>query len=896
MDKTAIRNFAVWARNKLISDVAYRAGLMGITADGIADKLPQSTNSVQFYDIGASEPYQITGKEIAQRSNLAFLIKRKAKSSDYGTAYSSVIEEVAYTWFNRLIAVRFMEVNDYLPSHVRVLSSESGKIEPDIVTSPFDVDLGIDETESSKILELKQNNESDELFRMLFIKQCNKLSEILPRLFEKTDDYTELLFNCSYVDQEGIVYRLTHDIPEEDFDINRGGQVEIIGWLYQYYNAELKDDTFALLKKSVKITKERIPSATQLFTPDWIVRYMVENSLGRLWTDGHANTSLQLRGNWKYYLEEAEQEPDVQSQLNDIRKEYAKLRPEDIKLIDPCMGSGHILVYAFDVLMQIYESEGYNQRDAAVQILDNNIFGLDIDDRAAQLTYFAVMMKARQYNRRILDGTQDCHVLAIQESNGMSTLQTYMAPLGDLSDAALRLINAYNDAKEYGSILNVPLTLEEIDALESRLEEIRSNRSNDVEELMVEALLLDEFPPLLEQARIMVRKYDVVVTNPPYMGAANMNAKLSAFLKNNYPISKSDMSTVCMECGLKMCNENGFMAMINIPVWMFISSYEKLRENLFSRNRIVSLVYPGRGVFGSDFGTVCFVINNKNTHGYVGKYHKLFDKQSSVESVEEKEKKFLRSEGVYYFDQNNVFSIPGYPLAFWISQPLLNSFSGKTIKDYGYAGIGMRTGDNNRFLRLWFEISLPKMGLAIVDAATANSLNAKWIPYNKGGDYRKWYGNNTYVVNWYANGSEIKENTKKVYPELGDNLGWKISNEKYYFKKGITWTGVTMADFSCRLYPCGFIFDSGANGLFIDDERMELYIAAYLNCKVANDVLRMINPTVNTGAGTVNSVPVIVNDDIIDEIDNLATENKLISKKDWDSFETSWDFKKHPLI
>ncbi len=889
MDKTAIRNFAIWARNKLISDVAYRAGLMGITADGIADKLPQSTNSVQFYDIGTSEPYKITGNKIAQRSNLANLIKHKAKSSDYATAYTSIIEEVAYTWFNRLIAVRFMEVNDYLPSHIRALSSENGKIEPDIVTNPFDADLGLTDTESSKILEFKQNNESDELFKLLFIKQCNKLSEILPRLFEKTDDYTELLFNCSYVDQEGIVYRLTHDIPEEDFDIERGGQVEIIGWLYQYYNAELKDDTFALLKKNVKITKERIPSATQLFTPDWIVRYMVENSLGRLWTEGHANTSSQLRGNWKYYLEEAEQEPEVQVQLNDIRNEYAKLRPEDIKLIDPCMGSGHILVYAFDVLMQIYESEGYSQRDSAVQILENNIFGLDIDDRAAQLAYFAVMMKARQYNRRILDGTHDCHVLAIQESNGMSNLQAHLAPFGNLGDTAARLINAYNDAKEYGSILNVSLTLEEIDSLDKRLEEIINNRNEDVEEFMLEALLLNDFLPLLAQARIMVQKYDVVVTNPPYMGSNNMNPNLSAYVKEYYPDGKSDLFSVFIEVCDKMSKENGFQSMITQHSWMFLASFEELRNKILTRNTI-NMVHLGARAFDEISGevvqTTSFVICKSDINGYLSRYMRLV---SGVNETD-KERLFLNNpELIYVFNARDAKMISGAPVAYWISERAKEDFNNTPMGNILSAKQGLATGDNERFIRVWNEIAFNKICFCARSRNDAITSHKMWFPFNKGGDYRKWYGNRSSVVNWANDGNQIRNNL--------DDKGKQKSrpqNINYYFRESIACSAIA-ADTSYRLYPEGGIPDVNLRGIYIGDSS-RWYVLGLLNSIIVEVFNQILNPTLALNANDIERIPYIECAEKKEKVSLIVKECIEISKCDWDSVETSWDFKKHPLI
>ena len=433
MDKTAIKNFSIWARNKLIADITYKAGLLGVTEEGIKEALPQSTQEAEFFDIGTKEPYAIHGEEIKQRKELVAAIKRKAEQLAFKDAYRNVIEEVAYTWFNRLIAIRFMEVNDYMPSHIRVLSSESGtKLEPALVTTPFDAEIEFTQAETEKIMQLKQDNQVDALFRMLFVKQCNALNAYLPKLFEKTSDYTELLLNVSVTDQDGIVYHLTHDIKEDDFNIsNMGedgkptGQVEIIGWMYQYYNTEPKDEAFALLKKNVKITKERIPAATQLFTPDWIVRYMVENSVGRLWLEGHENDSL--KSEWKYYLDEAEQEADVEEQLKAIREEYKNIKPEEIKVIDPCMGSGHILVYAFDVLMQIYESYGYSQRDAAKSIVENNIYGLDIDDRAFQLAYFAIMMKARSYNRRFLTLGIEPNLCAIQESNGLQ----YDRDMGD---------------------------------------------------------------------------------------------------------------------------------------------------------------------------------------------------------------------------------------------------------------------------------------------------------------------------------------------------------------------------------------------------------------------------------------------------------------------------------
>lgn len=622
MNKTAIKNFAIWARNKLIADISYRARLMGITEEGIADALPQSTGDTEFYDIGAAKPYAITGDAIRQRKKLVKVIRTKEAETDYNTAYQYIIEEVTYTWFNRLIAVRFMEINDYLPSHIRVLSSESGKLEPDLVTTPFDAGLSFTAEEENELMQLKQDNKMDEAFRLLFIKQCNALNESLPILFEKTKDYTELLLNLSIVDQEGVVYHLVHDIPEDDFNVERGGQVEIIGWLYQYYNTEPKAAAFA---KNGKIIKEEIPAVTQLFTPDWIVRYMVENSLGRLWLEGHPDSNL--KENWKYYLNEAEQEPEVQVKLAEIRKEYAVLTPEDIKLIDPCMGSGHILVYAFDVLMQIYTSVGYSEREAARCILEHNIYGLDIDDRAQQLAYFAVMMKARQYNRRILNGENTCHVYSIQESNNVNRdhLKYFGAGLSDLEKNLAKmqiegLLDTLIDAKEYGSILEVEDYNWEL--LRRFVTDLDVAGQISMDSFGIEDTV-EQLLKLIDIGETMAQKYWVTVTNPPYAGTSNLSAKVNNFVKKYYPDSKSDLFAVFIERCHAMTKKNGFQAMITQQAWMFINSYMKLRGSIFAFD-IVNMAHLGAKAFeeigGEVVQTTSFVLRTAKTNSYIGVY------------------------------------------------------------------------------------------------------------------------------------------------------------------------------------------------------------------------------------------------------------------------------------
>lgn len=641
MNKTAIKNFAIWARNKLIADISYRARLMGITEEGIADALPQSTGDTEFYDIGAAKPYAITGDAIRQRKKLVKVIRTKEAETDYNTAYQYIIEEVTYTWFNRLIAVRFMEINDYLPSHIRVLSSESGKLEPDLVTTPFDAGLSFTAEEENELMQLKQDNKMDEAFRLLFIKQCNALNESLPILFEKTKDYTELLLNLSIVDQEGVVYHLVHDIPEDDFNVERGGQVEIIGWLYQYYNTEPKAAAFA---KNGKIIKEEIPAVTQLFTPDWIVRYMVENSLGRLWLEGHPDSNL--KENWKYYLNEAEQEPEVQVKLAEIRKEYAVLTPEDIKLIDPCMGSGHILVYAFDVLMQIYTSVGYSEREAARCILEHNIYGLDIDDRAQQLAYFAVMMKARQYNRRILNGENTCHVYSIQESNNVNRdhLKYFGAGLSDLEKNLAKmqiegLLDTLIDAKEYGSILEVEDYNWEL--LRRFVTDLDVAGQISMDSFGIEDTV-EQLLKLIDIGETMAQKYWVTVTNPPYAGTSNLSAKVNNFVKKYYPDSKSDLFAVFIERCHAMTKKNGFQAMITQQAWMFINSYMKLRGSIFAFD-IVNMAHLGAKAFeeigGEVVQTTSFVLRTAKTNSYIGVYERLVDELSP----KDKESTFIMS-------------------------------------------------------------------------------------------------------------------------------------------------------------------------------------------------------------------------------------------------------------
>lgn len=891
MNKTAIKNFAIWARNKLIADVSYDARLIGITEDGIAKPLPQSFGGTQFFDIGTAEPYSISGEAVRQLDKLIEVIQQKEKDTDYKTAYQYVIEEVAYTWFNRLIAIRFMEVNDYLPSHIRVLSSESGKLEPDLVTTPFDAELPFTAEEEAQIFQLKQDNKLDEVFRILFLKQCNALNEILPALFEKTKNYTELLLSLSVIDQDGVVYHLIHDIPEDDFNIERGGQVEIIGWLYQYYNTEPKAAAFA---KNGKITKEEIPAVTQLFTPDWIVRYMVENSLGRLWVEGHPECDL--KENWKYYLEEAQQEPEVQAKLSEIRKEYAALNPEDIKLIDPCMGSGHILVYAFDVLMQIYESAGYSQRDAAKSILEHNIYGLDIDDRAYQLAYFAVMMKARQYNRRILNGENTCYVYAIQESNSINRahLKYFGAGLDDIEKNAAKmqlegLMDTLTDAKEYGSILNVEgynwELLRRFVAAEDTDGQI-SMDSVGVEDTA------EQLNRLVDIGETMARKYWVTITNPPYAAISNLSPKVNDFVKANYPDSKVDLFAVFIErCGL-MTRVSGYQAMITQHAWMFLASYENLRDKLLNKE-LINLAHLGPHAFDEINGEVVQTSSFVFCNDFFSNYNSTFVQLVGGKNEAAKAAMFISGEHRFNKTNEQLREIQGAPYtAYWASDVVLSAFKkSHLVGDVSEPRVGMATANNDRFIRLWFEVNRNKFGINISSRKEAVESRKKWFPFAKGGEQRKWYGNNDTVVNWENDGFEI-QNFKD---EKTGRIRSHNYNLDYIFSSALTWTVIGTEKTSFRFCPVGFLYSNSGYGLFCNNEKTKYYLLGFMNSKIAASLLKILSPSMGFESGYLRKLPLIESD----SLDSIVERVKHCidgSNAEWDSFEVSWDFKKHPLL
>lgn len=841
MNKNVIKKFAMEARRDLISRVSQRALKYGISEQEVGNPNDDSAGG-----------YLFSPTEKIQRAALIAQIKAKG--------YEQVMEEVAYTWFNRFCALRFMEVNGYLPSRVRVFTDENNTFKPQILTEAIHLEL--DDLNMEKVYAYKEANANDELYKYLLITQCNALSSLLPGMFQKISDYTELLFPDNLLREGSVIQQMIELIPEEDWQ----DQVQIIGWLYQYYNSEKKDEVFADLKKNIKITKEKIPAVTQLFTPDWIVRYMVENSLGRLWLEGHPND--ELKSKWKYYLEEAEQKPEVQEKLEEIRKESATLTPDQLKVIDPCSGSGHILAYIFDVLMQIYESYGYTTREAVASIVKNNIFGLDIDERAAQLAYFAVMMKARQYDRRFLSRGIQPNVYAIVESNPIdsNTVDYFCNGDPNLGKAVKTIISELHDAKEYGSILTV--TPQDWSHMYNRFAEIE--KDTDVSREMA----LGEFLPLVQVAEVLARKYDVVVTNPPYMGSSSASAKLSSYVKKYYPDSKSDMFAVFIErCG-QMNKKNGYYAMITQHGWMFLSSFEKLRQKLLSKD-IINMAHLGARAFeeigGEVVQTTSFVMRESYITDYKGIYCRLIEPTTQ----HGKEEMFLKGENRYTADQTNFSKIPGSPVAYWVSTALISNFEiNHSVAEVAEGKVGLQTGNNDLFLRFWFELEQSEITFR------ANK-SYKWYPYNKGGSFRRWYGNNEYILNWENDGSEIRA-YKGAFPR----------NTQYYFQAGLTWSDVATGLISMRKMPVGFAFDTCAPCLFTKDKTIETSLLAFFNTKVAQKYMDLMSPTMHYTCGILVNVPFIVSEE---NISDMVHKCILSSQSDWDSFETSWDFKRHPL-
>lgn len=874
MDKNKIKSFAVWARRKMIESVTEKAERIGITQDKI-----EEVEQVQGGFKLGEETFYLSVKH---RNALIHEIDEKG--------FEEVMEEAAYTWFNRFMGLRYMEVNDYLPSGIRILSSSvEGKVEPDVLSKVSEIieELSLNSEEIYELLDSGTTSDREKAYRIILVKQCNELGKIIPQMFEKISDYTELLLPDNLLEEGSVIRKMVEDIEESDWK----EEVEIIGWMYQYYISEKKDEVFAALKKNVKITKENIPAATQLFTPKWIVKYMVENSLGRLWLEGHPNAELQSE--WKYYLEEAEQEQEVEEELQKIREEHSKLTPEDIKVLDPCMGSGHILVYAFDVLYEIYKTAGYSEREIPKLILQNNLYGLDIDDRAAQLASFALIMKARHYNRRLFREIEredlELNLCSIQESNEITdeAIDYFANGNEELKNDVKYLVDVFTDAKEYGSILEVKAV--DFGAIKQRLKEVK-----DEDNLMFgdyRKIVLDNLPVLIKQGEIMSKLYEVCVTNPPYMNQKGMNNNLIEYSKKCFKDSKKDLFSMFIEKGIKNVNKNCYSCMVTMQSWMFLSAFEALREKIICEKDIVNLMHMENMVMGIAFGTAVSNLRNSNINKFKGTYNKI--KYKDIEGDEPIEFPVLNN---VYVERSteNFKSIPGMPIAYWINQKIIDSFNMDSAGKYADFKHGMSTSDNNRFLRLWFEVSINNTQFNA--KSKGDTLDRKWYPYLKGGSYRKWYGNNEYLVNWKDDGLEIKEISNKKYPYLKGNLDFVLGGQKYFFKPGYTWSSLTNGRFGQRKFDEGFIFDAKGQCFFTESEEMGDYLFAIFNSKVFEIYSDVLAPTMDFNSGVISKLPIYLNLKCINEIKKIINRLVFLSRNDWDSFETSWDFKVHPLL
>ena len=856
MNKTAIKNFAIWARVTLINAVTQMAFEYDVTENGRNDAAQESVNG-----------RTLTLTEKTQRAQLISNIRQNG--------FAQTMEEAAYTWFNRFIALRFMEVNNYLPSHTRIFSDESGAFKPEVLDTAATLSITkkvdgveVEQLDKELVLELLENQENERLYKYIIITQCNALNEGLSELFEGLGGWTELLFPRNLLREDSVIAHMVSDIPEDDWK----DQVQIIGWLYQYYNSEKKDAVFAAMSNKVKVSKENIAAATQLFTPDWIVRYMVENSLGRLWVDGHADTSA--RSEWKYYLDEAEQTPEVQAQLAEIRAGRKDLTPEQIRFIDPCMGSGHILVYAFDVLMQIYLSCGYTERDAAQNIVRNNLWGLDLDKRAYQLAYFAVMMKARQYDRRFL-------TRGIKPN--LSHFQDLPTPNYSLLDEPIKsFVEQFENADTYGSLITVNAEC----PYEIENDEIKN--SDDVTSLWLNASQLKHFKRLYD---ILSQRYDVVCTNPPYMGSTNMNATLVNYLKSNYPDSKSDFFAAFIERGFTMAKYNGYNCMVTMQSWMFLSSYEAMRNKILVSKTISSLMHMENMVMGIAFGTAVTSFLNSFIKGFKGTYNQI--KFNDIENDEPFEFP-VKTNRFSQIPSDSFANIPSAPIAYWLSNQFVKAFDNTILSEIAKPRQGLATSDNNRFLKLWYEVDFDKIGFNVKSIDDQSKFNHKWFPCTKGGSYRRWYGNNDYIVDWEDDGREMKAYAASLYKSYTRT----IKNISLYFQRGLSWSTISSGLFSLRYIDYGFIFETKGAMCFVSDDNECYYILGLMNTKIVQKLLEILAPTLDYHEGPVGRVPIIItkNKDVFDKVVFLVDDNIGLSKTDWDSFETSWDFKEHPFI
>ena len=880
MDKNAIKKFATWARRELIDRVrqqAYRYEVEGADAD---------------WNASAAHGVVLTPVQRTQRQ--ALIERMKAKG------YEATIEEVAYTWFDRFCALRFMEVNGYLPGRTRMFSDENGAFRPQILTNALDVQL--DGLDLDTVIQLKEENKSEELFKYLLLTMCNALKPVLT-LFQPDDrgchlvdrDYTWLLLPDNLLREGSVPEQMVLSIPEDDWK----DAVQIVGWLYQYYNLEPFNQLYDGDKATDKIKREELPAATQLFTPDWIVRYMVENSLGRVWLEGHPDDTLKT--NWRFYLDEVEQEPEIHAQLMKIKNDFASIKPEEILCIDPCMGSGHILVYMFDVLVQIYETYGYPARDAVASIVQNNLWGLDIDDRAAQLANFAVMMVARRYDKGWFRRGIQPHVMAIQESNDIN--RDHLRYLGNsLSDIERSnatsqieaLLDEFIDAKEYGSILYPQKYDWEMLRRFARMNDPAGQVT--LGEVGIDATQ-EHLLQLIEQAEALTLKYKTVVTNPPYLNANRMNTKLVSYVTKHYKKSKQDLAMILYQAACEhMLDKNAFVAFITPTSWMFSAKFKEIRVHVVKSQRLLSIVDCGTELFDGKVGHLYISSWVAQNHMPLGASQYVNLTEYCYSRRDEKPTQFFShiNRGVFY--QKYFEYLPDMPLSYQISARALSYFTKDvTLKDEGDARQGLTTSDNKRFTRLWFEVVFDTISWS--SKKCEDTLDGvKWYPFLKGGDYQKWYQRFDTVVNYQNDGKEIKESVMEKYPYL-NNPGFVVKNTEWYFRQGISWNDVGGERFNARYMPSGYIFADASPSFFPVNGDIWLYLA-YFNSSVFQVLANAICQGLHYSTGQIPKIPVVTDipADIAEEIRRLAKQcYELVGNYESES-ETSVWFKAHPLI
>lgn len=866
LDKSAIREFAVNARRKLKEKVELQANKMGFFAD----------NRAVQYEFEDDTQFKINGETFSKSQ--ANILRREIQDK----GFDIVVDEVAYTWFNRFIALYYMECHNYIDNGLNIVSSIDDLNQTAMKAPNYFRNLN-----KEMLFSAIQNNDSDAVYRTLIIAQCNELNNKLPFLFEKISDYTELLFPSGMLNNDSVIREMLA------LDKKNWEQVEIIGWLYQYYIAEAKEklDYELKNKKNRKVQKEDMPAKTQIFTPKWIVQYMVQNSVGKLWLEAHPNQNLQAK--FKYYLESAEQEEDVKKRLEEIVNK--SIRPEEIKVLDPACGSGHILVTAFETLYEIYKSAGYLEDEIATLILKNNLYGLDICDRAAQLAQLAIIMKAREYDKNISEKVNELNITSIQETNWIDE-RVKECLMNGVENKLLAtsqidlLIDTFRDAKEYGSIIDVKDF--DFNFWEERLNAVQTLNMGLLYTDVV-GYLQKKLPLLIKQAKIMQQKYEANITNPPYLGSTYFDSKLTDFIKSKYPNSKSDLCVAFIEKLLKMTQRNCYCSLVTMQSWMFLSSFETFRENLLNNATITTMTHMGNGVMRIAFGTCATIWKKTLLPEYKATY-------SWVENddIKENDEPYIfpiKNNGRYSIvSQDGFHLIPGSPIAYWASERIREIFAtSNSISKLFDIRVGMHTGSNDLFVREWYEVSFRNIRFNCNSNEDSFSYNEKYYPYNKGGEFRKWYGNRIKVVDWYKGGKNIHAFHKLPM----DYNGAPVRAKGLQFKESATWSFVSSTCFGVRYSPPGSMFDVGGSSVFPPHENI-YYIVAFLCSKLGFYYLKLLNPTLNFQVGNVGSLPIIYPNDENQslKINIISKENIQISKDDWDSFETSWDFKIHPLL